>query len=152
MEGSNVNKNTSSVKNNPLTRSTDKIIGGVASGLAEYLNIDKTVVRMIFIVLVLFSGTGVVLYLALWLLLPSKIDAKLESKEVISNNFNEFKEFFKTMSTKLDVKQKGLLGYTLAFILILVGLIVLKELHIYTSYMVFPFLVVLVGLYWLLKK
>lgn len=54
-----------------LTRSsTDTVIAGVAGGLAEYLNIDSTVVRVIFIILTFAGGFGVLLYVILALVIP----------------------------------------------------------------------------------
>ncbi len=54
-----------------LTRSRrDKVIGGVCSGLANYFGIDPTIIRVIFVVLALMAGPGLLLYLALWLILP----------------------------------------------------------------------------------
>jgi len=49
----------------------NKILGGVAAGLAEYLDIDVLIVRIAFVVLVLVAGSGVLLYLAAWLLIPA---------------------------------------------------------------------------------
>lgn len=54
-----------------LTRSsTDKKIAGVCGGLAEYFDIDPTLVRVLWLLLVLFAGTGVLAYLILWIALP----------------------------------------------------------------------------------
>lgn len=56
-----------------LTRSTsDRKIAGVCAGIAEYFEIDPTLVRVVFIILGLPGGTGVLLYLALWLTMPEK--------------------------------------------------------------------------------
>lgn len=49
---------------------TDRKIGGVCGGLAEYFNIDPLLVRIAFIVLVLGVGTGLWAYIILWLLAP----------------------------------------------------------------------------------
>jgi phage shock protein PspC (stress-responsive transcriptional regulator) len=51
----------------------DKILGGVCSGLASYLRIDPTIVRILF-ALITFGGfgSGVLLYIILWIVLPSK--------------------------------------------------------------------------------
>jgi phage shock protein C len=55
-----------------LTRSTsDKMIGGVAGGLADYFSIDPLVVRIGFVVSVFFSGAGLLAYLALLAFAPS---------------------------------------------------------------------------------
>ncbi|MEI8098142.1 MAG: PspC domain-containing protein [Sediminibacterium sp.] len=50
----------------------DKLLGGVCSGIANYLRIDQTIVRLFFALLVFGFGTGVMLYLILWIVLPSK--------------------------------------------------------------------------------
>ena len=55
-----------------LRRSADdKMLAGVAGGLARYLNTDVTLVRIIVAALVLFTGAGVALYVAAWLLIPA---------------------------------------------------------------------------------
>ena len=54
-----------------LERSADdKWIAGVAGGLAEALGIDATIVRIVFAVLSLLSGSGILIYVALWVILP----------------------------------------------------------------------------------
>ena len=47
-----------------------RMLGGVAAGLAEYLDIDVTVVRILFAVLTLVGGAAIPVYLAAWLLIP----------------------------------------------------------------------------------
>jgi phage shock protein PspC (stress-responsive transcriptional regulator) len=60
-----------------LYRDTDNaMVAGVSSGLAAYFGIDPIIVRLIFVVLILSGGTGILLYLLLWLLVP---EAKTES-------------------------------------------------------------------------
>ncbi len=48
----------------------NRVIGGVASGLAAYFNVDVTIIRILFVVLLFMGGTGLVAYLILWLALP----------------------------------------------------------------------------------
>lgn len=56
---------------NRLTRSkTDVMIGGVCGGLAKYFKIDPTLIRLIFVLLTLAGGSGVVIYFILWILIP----------------------------------------------------------------------------------
>ena len=55
-----------------LTRSDDKMIGGVCAGLAEYLDIDPTIVRIVWVLMVFFAGFGVLLYVILWLVMPKQ--------------------------------------------------------------------------------
>ena len=53
--------------------SSDKMIGGVCSGIANYLNIDPTIIRILFAI-VTFGGFGLgfVVYILLWIILPDK--------------------------------------------------------------------------------
>jgi phage shock protein C len=48
----------------------DKMLAGVAGGIARYLNVNVTLVRLIIAALTLFTGVGAPLYLAAWLLIP----------------------------------------------------------------------------------
>lgn len=50
----------------------DKKLFGVCSGLANYFDLDPTVMRIIFIVAFLFFGTGLLLYLILALVMPDR--------------------------------------------------------------------------------
>lgn len=54
----------------------DKMLAGVCGGLAEYFNQDPTLVRVIFVLLTSFGGPGIVLYLVLWLILPTESEVK----------------------------------------------------------------------------
>jgi phage shock protein C len=51
----------------------DSRIAGVCGGLGEYLDIDPTLVRLIFVLLALTGGHGVLLYIILWLIVPYPI-------------------------------------------------------------------------------
>ena len=49
---------------------TDRKIGGVCSGLANYFDTDATLVRLIFALLVMLGGSGVIIYLFAWMIMP----------------------------------------------------------------------------------
>lgn len=53
---------------------TNTMLGGVASGLAEYFSLDPLVVRIIFVLMALLGGGGVIIYLALWVFVPQDPD------------------------------------------------------------------------------
>lgn len=57
-----------------LTRSTsNKMIAGVCAGLASYLNLDPTIVRVAYVLLSIFTVfAGVIVYIILWLLIPEQ--------------------------------------------------------------------------------
>jgi phage shock protein C len=52
--------------------SHDRMLAGVASGLARYLGVDALFVRIAFAVLTFVGGAGIPLYLACWLLIPAE--------------------------------------------------------------------------------
>ena len=49
---------------------SDRIIGGVCGGIGRYLNIEPLIVRIVFAVLFFGYGTGLLLYLLIWILAP----------------------------------------------------------------------------------
>jgi phage shock protein C len=49
---------------------SEKIIGGVCGGMAEYFNVDPILVRAIAVVFALMAFAGVILYVVLWAVLP----------------------------------------------------------------------------------
>ncbi len=51
---------------------TDKMLGGVCGGLAEYFSIDPVLVRLIFVLAVIFGGSGILAYIILWIIIPQK--------------------------------------------------------------------------------
>ncbi len=53
-------------------RSDDRVIGGVASGLGDFLNVDPLLIRIGFVGLMVFGGLGLILYVGAWLLLPDE--------------------------------------------------------------------------------
>lgn len=55
-----------------LTRSNNGMIGGVCAGIAEYMNLDPTIVRIAWILMVFFAGFGVLLYIILWIVMPKQ--------------------------------------------------------------------------------
>ena len=51
-------------------RTSDRVIGGVAGGLGDYLNVDPVLLRAAFAGLMIFGGAGLVLYVLGWLVIP----------------------------------------------------------------------------------
>jgi phage shock protein C len=59
--------------NQRLFRSqTNKVFAGVCGGLAEYFDVDPVVIRILFVLMVLFGGTGIILYIAAFFIVPKK--------------------------------------------------------------------------------
>jgi phage shock protein PspC (stress-responsive transcriptional regulator) len=53
-----------------MRSSRDKKLGGVCAGLAEYFDLDPTIVRVVWLLAVLLAGTGFLVYVILWIVLP----------------------------------------------------------------------------------
>lgn len=76
--------------NTPLVRSaSDKFIGGVCGGLARSLGLDSGIVRVITVLLAIFTQVGWVAYLVLWAVLPLEQGGPTgvdEAKKLFNNN------------------------------------------------------------------
>ncbi len=74
-----------------LTRSEkERILGGVCGGLAEYFGFDPTLVRIAFVILALAGGTGILLYIVLWIITPRRTQA--EAGGVVGGNIEDIKK------------------------------------------------------------
>ena len=103
------------MKNNKVYRNQDdELVAGVCSGLAEYFEIDATLIRIIFIVLGISGGSGILIYLILWLLIPRKDKIKIE-KEI------EGKAEIIAKKIKKEVKTEKRSGNFFGMILVIIG-------------------------------
>ncbi len=109
-------KTTSSSRVKKLYRDTEsKYIGGVCSGLEHYLGFDALWIRLIFILLAVFTGFGLIAYILLWILVPEAITTsqKLDMRGEpinISNIERKVKEGFDDVADKVknvDYEQVG---------------------------------------------
>ena len=75
----------------------NKMIDGVCAGLADFFNMDATIVRLIFVLLVLLKGSGILLYIIACIVMPRAPEDCSESSEnddvenLKSANINEEK-------------------------------------------------------------
>ena len=51
---------------------TDKKLGGVCGGIAEYFGIDSTLVRLLLVLFCIMGGAGVFAYIVAWLVMPER--------------------------------------------------------------------------------
>jgi phage shock protein C len=51
---------------------TNRQLAGVCGGLAEYFDLDATLIRVLFVLLAVLGGSGVVLYVAMWIIVPKQ--------------------------------------------------------------------------------
>jgi phage shock protein C len=69
----------------------NRVIAGVAGGLGDFFNVDATLIRLIFILITIFGGGGILLYLILWLIIPNETAISEISKDSIRQNAKEIK-------------------------------------------------------------
>jgi phage shock protein PspC (stress-responsive transcriptional regulator) len=67
----------------------DKLLGGVCSGVANYLRLDPTIVRLVLALIAFLGGSGILLYILLWIILPSKPLANTVSTKRLYRNPDE---------------------------------------------------------------
>src|SRR5512135_1783471 len=84
---------------------TDSMVGGVCGGLGKYFGIDPTLVRLVFVLLAVFGGGGVLLYIILWIVIPLEGRAPATSQETIQQNAQDLaeraREFGKGIETSI---------------------------------------------------
>jgi len=86
-----------------LRRGSDRIIGGVCSGLAAYFGVDPLLVRIVFVILAILPpgiGIGVILYLVLWFLMEPPVGAPTSATRNVGARLRtmgeELREDFRT--------------------------------------------------------
>jgi phage shock protein C len=82
-----------------LRRGSDRIVAGVCSGLGDYFHVEPLVVRIVFVILALANGIGLLLYLVLWLLMDPPTGMPAGSRQLgerIRAMGDELREDFRT--------------------------------------------------------
>ena len=75
------------MSNPKLYRSeTDRMIAGVCGGLAKFFNVDATLVRLVFLLLLFLGGSGLLLYFILWIIVPQESHAGGSTQDVVQAN------------------------------------------------------------------
>ncbi len=80
------------------------MLAGVASGLGAYFNIDPSIPRIAFVLLTLFGGSGIIIYIILWLVLP-EADTPLKQSELRGES-PTIKDIEKKFKDMVDVGKK----------------------------------------------
>lgn len=67
---------------------TNRYIGGVCGGVAEYFNLDPTLVRVLWVLSAFLNGFGVIAYIASWIIIPENPNNSQETTKVESRSKN----------------------------------------------------------------
>lgn len=118
--------------------STNRVIGGVCAGLADYLNLDIALMRVLFVVAAFCGSFGFWLYIILWIVIPSQ---KLL-------NFDNMQQEETTIDITPDEKRGSNKGaITISIILIVIGLIALMDNFLYIDWIwkLWPVILIALG-------
>lgn len=132
---------------------TNKVLAGVAGGLGEYFQIDPTIIRLIFVLLTVFGGGGVLVYIILWILIPCENCINKDSEETIRENAEELKTKARSFAREfkgMSVKHHS--GNWFGFIVIVLGLLFLFDnLGFLRFHLFWPIVLIALGLFLLFK-
>ena len=107
------------------------MIAGVCGGLGKYFGVDATIVRLVFLLLLIFGGSGFLLYLILWIVVPDEQRLGAAPQDVVQANTQELaqsaQDFGKSVeqgvgSSSGDVAQAAARNGPLIFAAILIFL------------------------------
>ena len=120
---------------------TNKVIAGVCGGLAEYLNVDTTIVRLGWVLLTLLGGSGIILYVLAFFVVPERPIVISDVPSPVKSKFDSVRIF-------------GILFVATGAVLLLDILEVLSFCRLWdTSWeFVFPGILILSGIYHLTKR
>lgn len=133
---------------------TNRVIGGVAGGIGEYTDIDPTIIRLTFALLSIFGGSGLILYLVLWIIVPTE-SSVTRSSDPIRENIDEIKGRTKNFVASMKVEDRGKNRHLGSIILIFLGLIlILKNFGFYDVDLgkLWPLLFILLGVLLLRRR
>ncbi|MBZ0180359.1 MAG: PspC domain-containing protein [Melioribacteraceae bacterium] len=102
-----------------------RVFGGVAAGLGEYLDIDPVLVRIIFIILAIINGMGIILYIVLWIVIPDIGTIEQEKTSVNTEPSSDTEANAPEEQKVKETSQSGRIVFGL--ILISIGAIFLLE-------------------------
>lgn len=137
-----------------LFRSADnKVIAGVCGGLGEYLGLDPVVVRLVFVLLLVFGGSGLLLYLVFWLVIPSENSLRKNPDSAIRENAREIDEKARKIFPNALLSGRAIFGIAL----VVIGALYFVEKSgccsfIFRWELVFPALLILLGLALVFRK
>ena len=76
-----INEGGKSIVKKKLYRSKkDSMIAGVCGGIAEYFDVDSTLIRLLTVLFVLLGGAGVAVYIIAWIIIPKNTEQVSDGK------------------------------------------------------------------------
>ncbi len=117
-----------------------KIIAGVAGGLADYFNIDPVIIRIVFVVLTILHGSGILIYFILWIAIPEEpFDIAYDINQNEPDNINR--------NNNPTQKNNSSPRFITGIVLIFIGVVFLLN-NLIPSFDfsdIFPYMLILIG-------
>lgn len=82
------------------------VLAGICGGLGEYFSIDPVLVRALFVLITLAGGSGIVLYLIFWIIIPSEENTDADFEKNIKHNVEDIKSKARTVAQEFKISQK----------------------------------------------
>ncbi len=140
---------------------SNSVLAGVCGGLGEYFGVDPVLVRALFVLITLAGGSGVVLYIILWIIIPSEEFADGNFEKNIKNNVEEIKSKAKTIASEFQISKKvpnkrDESRFLWAFFIIFLGVVFLLNNFGFNRYFdfekIWPVFIILFGVILLFKR
>lgn len=133
-----------------------KMIFGICAGLAEYMEMEPVLVRVIFLILFFAGGSGFLVYLILALVVPKKNQRKMEIDEKIKNLAFEIRDRAKIFGKEIvkERKKKSNGRILVGGFIIIFGLSIIAKKLIpgWWEEMFWPTILIVMGMYLIFKK
>lgn len=109
------------VKVKKLVRSRDdKVVAGVCGGLGEYFGIDPIIIRILFAIITVSGGSGFLVYIILWVVMPERGEENNSTKQIVDNNTQEIKDKATEMANNVETMAKNSKSHIWIGILVIV--------------------------------
>lgn len=131
---------------------TERMLGGVSGGLGEYFEIDPTLIRLIFVLLTVFGGSGIIIYIILWAILPSRSNLDNDPEENIRQNADEIKSKAKSFAKDFKGNESESRQIFGGLIILLGILFIFSNVGIFDFHVFWPLILIFLGLAILWKK
>jgi phage shock protein C len=129
------------------------VVAGVAGGLGEYFQVDPVLIRLIIVILVVFGGSGIPLYLILWLVLPKQSQVEQNTEATVRSNVEEISTKAKVMIEDTRTVTKNRPKQWLGVLLVAFGILFLLNNFTFVRFdLLWPFILIGIGAAVLLRS
>lgn len=105
-----------------------RLLGGVCVGIGRFLDIDPVIIRLIFVGVTLLGGSGILIYIILWLIIPSEQSQDMITQKSIEDGVKEIQQKAQKLAENAkEYSQKANPRTTVGIILIILGSLLLIQ-------------------------